>query len=87
VAVGGFAIGLGHIVAAAGRSFAGARGAMAMVAGGALLLSMPLAAAWATAAWLGLGFLSLPVMAAVHGGLNVIGFALPATYAWFGARS
>jgi hypothetical protein len=47
-----------------------------------LLLSMPLAAAWATTSWLGLAFLSVPLMATTHGALNVLGFGVPAVFAW-----
>ena len=52
------------------------------VAGVALLLSMPLAVVWATTSWLGIAFLSVPLMAATHGALNVVGFAVPAVFAW-----
>jgi hypothetical protein len=77
VAGGAFVVGLGHV-------WAGLRGAgpAAAFAGISLMLSMTLAAAWATAAWRGVDVLSVPAMAAVHGGLNVLGFALPATIAW-----
>jgi hypothetical protein len=43
---------------------------------------MPLAVVWATASWLGVALLSVPVMAATHGALNVVGFAVPAVFAW-----
>jgi hypothetical protein len=46
---------------------------------------MPLAAAWATASTFAFPFVPLPAMAAIHGGLNVLGFALPVVYAWRGA--
>jgi hypothetical protein len=54
----------------------------AWVRGPALIVSMPLAAAWATSSSLGVTFLSLPLMAATHGTLNVIGFAVPGVFAW-----
>jgi hypothetical protein len=87
VAGGGLAIGVGLI--AAGRPVNASRLSRpaTAIAGGALLLSMPLAAGWATASWLGIGFLPLAVMAATHGALNVFGFAIPAMYAWRGSAS
>lgn len=51
------------------------------VAGSALLVSMPLAAVYATGDVLGLGWLDIPLMAATHGTLNVLGFAVPAIVA------
>ena len=60
----------------------GLRGPLPAVAGVALLFSMPLAVAWATTSWLGIAFLSVPLMAATHGALNVVGFAVPAVFAW-----
>ena len=87
VAIGGVVIGVGASFAGVRHPAAGARGPLASIAGVALLISMPLAAAWATTHWLGIAFLSLPVMAAIHGGLNVVGFAVPAVAAWRAARS
>jgi hypothetical protein len=43
---------------------------------------MPLAAAYATGTTFGIAFLDVPAMAAIHGGLNVLGFAIPATLGW-----
>jgi hypothetical protein len=51
------------------------------LAGASLLVSMPLAAAYALGAFLGTAWLDLPTMARTHGALNVLGFALPATIA------
>jgi len=82
VAVGGIVIGTGHIRAGLRGPADGLRGPLLAAAGVALLLSMPLAATWATTSWLGIAFLSVPLMAAVHGGLNVFGFAVPAVFAW-----
>jgi hypothetical protein len=82
VAVGGIVIGTGHLRAGLRGPAAGLRGPLPAVAGVALLLSMPLAVVWATASWLGVALLSVPVMAATHGALNVVGFAVPAVFAW-----
>lgn len=82
VAVGGAVIGTGLLRARLRDSAAGLRGPLPAVAGVALLLSMPLAVAWATTSWLGIAFLSVPMMAATHGVLNVVGFAVPAVFAW-----
>jgi hypothetical protein len=86
VAAGGLAIGVGHTAAGRSRDVVGLGAQPAVIAGVALLLSMPLAVAWATTSWLGIGFLSIPLMAGAHGGLNVFGFAIPAMYAWREAR-
>ena len=75
VAGSGFLVGLGLIARARDRHGPGR--AIAAASGAALLISMPLAAAWATTAFLAIPFLPIPVMAAVHGGLNVVGFAIP----------
>lgn len=82
VAAGGIAIGIGHLSAGVRASAPGPNGPLPAVAGVALLVSMPLAAAWATTTWLGVAFLSVPLMAATHGALNVVGFAVPAVFAW-----
>ena len=82
VAVGGIVIGTGHVRAGRRGPATGLRGPLPAVAGVALLLSMPLAVVWATTSWLGVVFLSVPVMAATHGALNVVGFAVPAVFAW-----
>jgi hypothetical protein len=52
----------------------------------ALLASMPLALAYATANLLGAGAVFLEPMMAIHGSLNVIGFAAPATIGWWAVR-
>ena len=82
VAVGGIVIGAGLLRAGLRGPVAGLRGPLPAVAGVALLLSMPLAVVWATTSWLGIAFLSVPLMAATHGALNVVGFAVPAVFAW-----
>lgn len=53
-----------------------------LVGGGTLFLTMPLATAYATGTTFGIGFLDIPAMAAIHGGLNVVGFAIPAMVGW-----
>jgi hypothetical protein len=47
------------------------------LAGGSLLLAMPLGMAYATGLFLGLAWPDIPTMARVHGTLNTLGFALP----------
>lgn len=80
VAGAGFLVGAGLVVVATDHE--GLDRWLARVAGGALLVSMPLAAGWATTAFLGLPFLPIPLMAATHGTLNVVGFAIPAALFW-----
>jgi hypothetical protein len=50
--------------------------------GAALLVTMPLAAGYATGTAFGIPFLDVPAMAAVHGTLNVLGFAIPSMIGW-----
>jgi hypothetical protein len=52
------------------------------IAGMSLLLSMPLAVIYATATFVGSAWPSIGWMAAVHGTLNAIGFALSMVVAW-----
>jgi hypothetical protein len=52
------------------------------ISGLSLLLSMPLAAIYATGVWLDLAWLDVPTMARTHGALNVIGVAIPISIAW-----
>jgi hypothetical protein len=80
VAGGGLLIGFGHL-AAAGRVAGPARWLLRL-AGVALLCSMPLAAAYATANVAGIAGPDLELMARVHGTVNVLGFAIPATAGW-----
>jgi hypothetical protein len=80
-AVGGIGIGLATLAVA--RTLVGrVATAMAAIAGASLLVSMPLAAIYATGTLTGLSWLDLDVMARVHGGLNALGFALPAMVGW-----
>lgn len=81
VAGGGFVIGLAHLAAAAGRPSRTVR-LLARVAGASLLVSMPLAATYALGVFAASPALDIEWMARVHGGLNVFGFALPATVGW-----
>lgn len=83
VAGGGIGIGLTTIAIARGES--GARNKVALtVAGATLFVTMPIAAAYATGTAFGIAFLDIPAMAAMHGGLNVFGFAIPAMVGWQG---
>jgi hypothetical protein len=76
VAAGGFGVGsatlstAGHLGQPIGRR-------LMRIAGGSLLLAMPLAAVYATGLFLGLAWLDIPAMVRIHGMLNVLGFALP----------
>jgi hypothetical protein len=80
VAAGGIVVGAAHLETA----FASAAGDrwLAAVAGLSLAVTMPLAAGWASATYAGVPFLSVGAMAASHGLLNVIGFAIPAAWFW-----
>jgi hypothetical protein len=80
VAISGIGVGLGTIATSGDRASAASR--LLRVAGATLLVTMPLAAAYATGTAFGIPFLDVPAMAAIHGGLNVVGFAVPAMLAW-----
>ena len=80
VATGGIMVGAAHLEMAfssdaTDRWLAGA-------AGLSLAVAMPLAAGWATATYAAVPFLSIGAMAATHGALNVVGFAIPAAWFW-----
>ena len=80
-AAGGFGIGIATLAVA--RSMARASAVLlAGVAGASLLIAMPLAAIYATGTLAGTEWLGIDTMARVHGGLNAMGFALPAMVAW-----
>ena len=80
-AAGGFGIGLATLAVA--RTLDGrAAGLLGGLAGVSLLIAMPLAAVYATGTMTGAAWLGLDTMARVHGGLNAVGFALPAMVAW-----
>jgi hypothetical protein len=80
VAGGGFGVGLAAVSTAA--RFRDPTGRWLMrVAGGSLLLAMPLGALYATGLVLGLAWLDIPTMARIHGTLNALGFALPSLVA------
>ncbi|MBA2720552.1 MAG: YndJ family transporter [Chloroflexi bacterium] len=81
VATGGIGVGLVLIMISRSTMDRVARTAL-VVAGATLFLTMPLAAAYATGTTFGIGFLDIPAMAAIHGGLNVVGFAIPAMIGW-----
>jgi hypothetical protein len=81
VAIGGVGVGMTTIAVARKRAIGSTRWLLA-VAGGTLFVTMPLAAAYASGTAFGIGLLDVPAMAAIHGGLNVLGFAIPAMVAW-----
>jgi hypothetical protein len=81
VAISGVMGGVATIAVAGDRGGVATR-ALLRIAGTTLLVTMPLAAAYATGTTFGLTFLDVPAMAAIHGGLNVVGFAIPAMLAW-----
>jgi hypothetical protein len=81
VATGGMGIGVATL--RIGRDATDPIGRSALLVGGAtLFVTMPLAAAYATGTTFGIAFLDIPAMAAIHGGLNVIGFAIPTMTGW-----
>ena len=80
VAGGGLGIAIAHLAAATTDN--GAPRALLAIAGLSLLVAMPLAIVFATALLLDIDGPGLDVMARIHGGLNVVGFAVPATLGW-----
>jgi hypothetical protein len=81
VASAGIAIGWGSI-RQAGDELDAIRRNLLRLAGATLFVTMPMAAAYASGTTFGIAFLDIPVMAAIHGSLNVVGFAIPAMLAW-----
>ncbi len=80
-AIGGFGIGAATVLVA--RTLQpGAAVVLAVIAGGSLLLSMPLAIVYVTGTLVGSAWLDVDVMARIHGGLNAVGFAVPIVTAW-----
>lgn len=83
VLVSAAGIGIGAATIAIGRREPDRAARAGLLVGGAtLFLTMPLATAYATGTTFGIGFLDIPAMAALHGGLNVVGFAIPAMIGW-----
>ena len=81
--VAGGGIGIGAATISIGRRASDRVERVGLLVGGAtLFVTMPLALAYATGTTLGLGFLGIPAMAAIHGGLNVVGFAVPTMVGW-----
>lgn len=80
-AVGGFGIGVATILVARRLDPRRAK-VLATIAGASLLISMPMAAIYATGTLLGTSWLDLSTMARIHGGLNALGFAVPLVLAW-----
>lgn len=81
VAGGGIAIGAATVAMARAATDGPGRACL-LVGGATLFLTMPLAAAYATGTTFGIAFLDIPSMAAIHGGLNVVGFAVPTMAGW-----
>jgi hypothetical protein len=81
VAMGGIGIGL-TTIAVSRQSRDGIASTAVLLGGATLLFTMPLAAAYATGTTFGIAFLDIPAMAAIHGGLNVVAFAIPAMAGW-----
>lgn len=81
VAGGGIGIGLATVAISRGVADRIARSVF-LIGGGTLFVTMPLAVAYATGTTFGIPSLDIPAMAAVHGGLNVVGFAIPAMVGW-----
>ena len=86
--VGGAGIVIGiTLIAIARGGVAGNGGTRLLGLGGAtLLLTMPLAAGYAIGSAFRIPFLDVPAMAATHGTLNVVGFAIPTMIGWRTAR-
>lgn len=80
-ASGGLGIGLATLAVARDLRPRRAR-ILGVIAGASLLVSMPMAAIYATGVLLGTTWLDLPTMARIHGGLNALGFAVPVIVAW-----
>jgi YndJ-like protein len=81
VAVAGIVIGWA-IVRGADAARRPATRALLRIAGSTLFVTMPLAAAYSTGTTFHIPTIDIPAMAAIHGGLNVIGFAIPAMAGW-----
>ncbi len=79
--IGGFGIGATTVLVARRLDPRRAR-ILAVLAGGSLLVSMPMAAIYSTGVLIGTSWLDLATMARVHGTLNALGFALPVILAW-----
>jgi hypothetical protein len=56
--------------------------ALAVIAGASLIVSMPMAAVYATGTLIGTAWLDISDMAAIHGTLNALGFSLAVMVAW-----
>jgi hypothetical protein len=79
-ATAGLIVGGLHLDAA--RSLPRPAGPLLALAGGSLLITMPMAATWAIGLLIGAELLPLDLMTRVHGGLNAMGFAIPASIGW-----
>ena len=81
VAAGGIGIGLATIAISRDVGDSIARSTL-LVGGATLFGTMPLAVGYATGTTFGIPFLDIPAMAALHGGLNVVAFAMPTMVGW-----
>ena len=81
VAAGGIGIGIATVMISRRLADSLARPAL-LVGGGTLFVTMPLAVGYATGTTFGIPFLDIPAMAAIHGGLNVVAFAVPTMVGW-----
>jgi len=81
VAAGGIGIAVAQIAATKQVADRLDRAAL-RIGGGTLFVTMPLAVLYASGSAFGIPSLGLPAMAAIHGTLNVVGFAIPSMIGW-----
>ena len=81
VSAAGIAIGATTVAISRGVADGVARWTLP-VGGATLFVTMPLAVGYASGSAFGIPFLDIPAMAAIHGSLNVIGFAIPTMVGW-----
>jgi hypothetical protein len=78
----GLIVGILHLDAARSVEPRSAAGGLLAVAGLSLLITMPMAGAWAIGLIIGIEIVPLELMTRIHGGLNAIGFGLAAMLGW-----
>jgi hypothetical protein len=81
VSAAGIAIGASTVAISRGIADGVARWTL-LVGGATLFVTMPLAVGYASGSAFGIPFLDIPAMAAIHGSLNVTGFAIPTMVGW-----